>query len=81
MGLAVKGTDVLSYPEFSELMRSLDQSHAVPEEITAWWAGEEIPASALLPALDVGLRLSVVGERGHALIDSAITRMRTAEAT
>lgn len=73
--LAVNDTEILTQPDFTDLMSTLKPDHEVPAEVTAWWAGEEIPAEALIPALDVGVRIGVEDSRGHDIIDRALARL------
>lgn len=75
MGLAINGTDILTYPEFSELVDELNDDPTLPAELAAWWHGEPVDASALYAALDVGLRVHAT-PRGHQLIDHALARVR-----
>jgi hypothetical protein len=75
MGLTVQDAEIITIPEFSDLMNSLDPSHQVPASVTAWFCGVEADADELIPALDVGVRIGVQQEQGHAIIDKALARL------
>jgi hypothetical protein len=75
MGLAVYDTEILTIPEFTDLMNSLDPSHEIPAKVTAWFCGETVTADDLLPALDVGVRIGVTEDGGHTIIDKALGRL------
>jgi hypothetical protein len=75
MALSVAGRDVLSVPEFSELMRHLTPA-PLPPAVTACWMGEQVSRDDMIPALDVGLRVRARDDRAHQLIDVALKRMK-----
>ena len=75
MGLAVNDTEILTLPEFTDLMNSLEPSHAIPASVNAWFSGETVGADELVPALDVGVRIGVREDHGHAIIDRALGRL------
>jgi len=75
MGLALAGDDLLTYPEFNELLRGLEPDGASSGVLQAWWTGEEIPVEQLHRCFALECRLQAVTPRARELTDRVLRRI------
>ena len=74
--LECEGRPILSQGEFRELMKHLgDDGLPNSGTLQAWFAGEPVTALELWAALTVDASLAAQSERGHELIDIALSRL------
>ncbi len=75
MALAVLGHDLLTYPEFHELMQGLEEDGSSSGIMQAWWAGEQISPSDLHRCLAIECRLQAETRRAQELVDRTLANL------
>ena len=78
MTLALAGEDLLTYPEFNELMAGLQPHGPSNGVILAWWSGEPVSPQDLHRTLSVECRLQVRSPEADRILDGVISRIEAA---
>jgi hypothetical protein len=79
MALALRGTDLLTEPEFYELLQGLDDSSSGSNGVLqAWWEGADVPPADLHRTLAIEGRLQATTQRSLDLINRVLSEIELA---